>query len=157
MGTLIVLRHAKSDWSTGLPDRERPLAERGRRQAPEAGAWLAGHLPGIDLAVVSPAARARQTWALVADCLHAPPPVRIDEDLYAGSARDVVTGLDASLSTVVVVGHNPDLEDLVASLTGRSIALPTSAIAVLDLPHGWADPRGALVRAAGRPPAPSRF
>lgn len=153
MGTLIVLRHAKSDWSTGLPDRERPLAPRGRRQAPEAGAWLAGHLPGIDLAVVSPASRARQTWALVADCLPAPPPVRLEEDLYAGSARDVVAGLDAALSTVVVVGHNPDLEDLVTSLTGRSIALPTSALAVLDLPHGWADARGAAVRATGRPPA----
>ena len=43
---LIVLRHGKSDWSGGEPDRERPLAKRGRRQVPEAGAWLAANLPG---------------------------------------------------------------------------------------------------------------
>lgn len=153
MATLIVVRHAKSDWSTDLPDHERPLAPRGRRQAPLTGAWLAGHLPDIDLAVVSPATRAQQTWALVADCLHSRPPVRVSEELYSGTAWDVVTGLDASLSTVALVGHNPDLEDLVSSLTGRRIALPTSALAVIDLPNGWADPGGAVLHAAGRPPA----
>lgn len=153
MGTLVVVRHAKSDWSTALPDRERPLAARGRRQAPLCGAWLAARLPDIDLAVVSPATRARQTWALVADRLPSPPPQRVCEELYSGAARDVVAGLDVSLSTVALVGHNPGLEDLVSSLTGRRIAMPTSALAVIDLPNGWADPAGAVLRAAGRPPA----
>lgn len=153
MATLIVVRHAKSDWSTDLPDRERPLAARGRRQAPLSGAWLADHLPDIDLAVVSPATRAQQTLALVADRLPSPPPLRVCEELYSGSAWDVVAGLDASLSTVALVGHNPDLEDLVSSLTGRRIAMPTSALAVIDLPNGWADPRGVVLTSHGRPPA----
>ena len=63
--TLVVLRHAKSDWSTGLDDRHRPLADRGRRQAPEAGRWLAEHGPAPDHVVVSPAvrARARGSWS----------------------------------------------------------------------------------------------
>src|SRR6478735_578713 len=65
--TLVLLRHAKSDWSTGEPDPRRPLAGRGRRQAPEAGRWLAANLDAIDLAVVSPATRARQTWELAGE------------------------------------------------------------------------------------------
>ena len=73
--TLILLRHAKSDWSTGDPDHERPLAARGVRQAPEAGRWLAAHLDRIDLAVVSTAERARRTWSLVSAELGAVPPV----------------------------------------------------------------------------------
>ena len=63
--TLILLRHSKSDWSTNEADLDRPLAKRGRRQAPEAGRWLATHVDRIDLAVVSTARRARTTWDLV--------------------------------------------------------------------------------------------
>ena len=62
--TLILLRHAKSDWSGSAPDFDRPLAERGRAQAPLAGRWLANHVDRIDLAIVSPAERARETWEL---------------------------------------------------------------------------------------------
>jgi phosphohistidine phosphatase SixA len=58
--TLILLRHAKSDWSVEKADIDRPLAKRGRRQAPEVGRWLAAHIDSISLAVVSPAARARR-------------------------------------------------------------------------------------------------
>jgi phosphohistidine phosphatase len=64
VSTLIVLRHGKSDWSGGEPDHLRPLARRGRRQAPEAGRWLAHNVAAIDLAVVSPAERTRETWRL---------------------------------------------------------------------------------------------
>lgn len=152
MVTLVVVRHAKSDWSTGLPDHQRPLAPRGRRQAPLAGGWLAGHLPAIDLAVVSPATRARQTWELVAAALPAPPPVRVEDELYVGSATAVVAALDPTLATVAVVGHNPDLEDLVSTLTGRRVALPTSALAVVEL-AAW-DARSGTLVAAGRPPGP---
>ena len=63
--TLILLRHAKSDWSGEEPDIDRPLAKRGRRQAPDTGRWLARSIHGIDLAVVSPAVRTRKTWDLV--------------------------------------------------------------------------------------------
>ncbi|WP_166788837.1 histidine phosphatase family protein [Cryobacterium sp. TMT4-31] len=62
--TLIVLRHAKSDWSGGEADIDRTLNPRGQSQAPDAGSWLAENVPAIDLAIVSPATRARATWAL---------------------------------------------------------------------------------------------
>ena len=62
--TLILLRHAKSDWSGNEADVDRPLSKRGLRQAPHAGRWLAHSISSIDLAVVSPATRARSTWEL---------------------------------------------------------------------------------------------
>lgn len=159
MKTLIVLRHGKSDWSGGEPDRERPLAKRGRRQVPEAGAWLAANLPDIDLAVVSPAERTRSTWALASAELDQPPAVRIDDRVYAASARelhDVVSELPDELSSVVLVAHNPGVEDLVQRLTGAWVPMPTSTLAVIQWDGTWADQDGATVRAAGRPPASLR-
>lgn len=96
MATLILLRHAKSDWSGGEADIERPLARRGRRQAAEAGRWLAANVPGIDLAVVSPATRTRSTWDVVAGELDRPPEVLVDDRVYAASGDElleVVRGL----------------------------------------------------------------
>ncbi|GAB3766796.1 phosphohistidine phosphatase [Nocardioides ginsengisegetis] len=156
--TLVLLRHAKSDWSGDEDDRHRPLAARGRRQAPEAGRWLASGVERIDLAVVSPAVRARSTWELAAAELAVPPPVRLEEDVYAASADgllDVLAGLPEDLATVVLVGHNPGLEDLVEQLTGEWVSLPTSAVAVVDLPGAWADVARVtgVLRATGRPPS----
>ena len=158
MSTVILLRHGKSDWSGGEPDHLRPLAGRGRRQVPEAGCWLADNVGIIDLAVVSPAARTRETWRLAAAELAVPAPVREDDRVYAGSAGSllgVVRELPGEVSTVVLVGHNPGVEDLVASLTGRRVPMPTSALAVIDLPGPWvsAGNAAAEIRAQGRPPA----
>lgn len=156
MKTLIVLRHGKSDWSGDEPDRERPLAKRGRRQAPEAGAWLAENIPDIDLAVVSPAERTRSTWALVAAELEQPPAVRIDDRVYAAWGRalhDVVHELPDDTDTVVLVGHNPGVEDLVQELTGDWVPMPTSALAVVEWEGTWGDSTGARVTASGRPPS----
>lgn len=155
--TLVLLRHAKSDWSGGEADIDRPLAKRGRRQAPEAGSWLAAHLPVIDLAVVSPATRARSTWELVAAQLDAPPPATIDERVYAASDRelvDVVRALPEDAGVVALVGHNPGMEELVTRLTGEWVPMPTSALAVLTLSDRWsgAGERSAVLAAAGRPP-----
>src|SRR5688572_1999371 len=124
--TLVVLRHAKSDWSTGRPDRERPLAPRGRQQAPEAGTWLAARLDPPGLAVVSPAERTRSTWELVAAVLPEEVPVRIEESVYAASGPEL-SGLVASLprevESVVLVGHNPGVEDLVQDLSGEWVPM----------------------------------
>lgn len=154
MRTLIVVRHGKSDWAGDEPDRQRPLAKRGRRQAPEAAAWIAEHHPAVDLAVVSPAVRAQETWQIVADHLGDTPAVRTDERVYAAWGRDLVAlvrELPEAATTVVLVGHNPGLEELVADLTGEGVELPTSAIAVIGFDGGWdADAR---VLASGRPPA----
>jgi phosphohistidine phosphatase len=157
--TLILLRHAKSDWSGAEADIRRPLAARGRRQAPEAGRWLDANIDHIDLAVVSPATRARQTWDLVTAQLHTKPPTIIDDRVYAASERQllsVVRELPSDLDTVVLVGHNPGIEDLAVAITDEPTSMPTSAVAVMTWPGAWSaaghDP--AVLRASGRPPGP---
>jgi phosphohistidine phosphatase len=155
--TLILLRHGKSDWSGDSPDLERPLAGRGRRQAPEAGRWLATNIHSIDVALVSSAARTRSTWELVAAELAAPPRARVDDRLYAATLEELLTvvrQLPDDLGTVVIVGHNPGMEDLVSCLTGEEVPMTTSSIAVVDLAGSWAQAGHgpATLRAAGRPP-----
>lgn len=156
---LVLIRHAKSDWSTGGSDLDRPLSSRGRRQAPESGAWLAANVP-IDAAVVSPAERARSTWKLVAATYDEVPPTTHDERAYTFDGRallDIVRELDESLGTVALVGHNPAMEELVHLLTRRWLAMPTTCVAVVELPGAWSDAPGASVTggtvvAYGRPP-----
>lgn len=155
--TLVLLRHAKSDWSGGEPDVDRPLANRGRRQAPEAGRWLASSLDRVDLAVVSPARRAQSTWELASAELGPRPETRVDERVYAATGEellDVVRGLSGDHEVVVLVGHNPGLEDLLTLLTDEWERLPTSAIAVVDVTGPWsgAGRASASLRTAGRPP-----
>jgi phosphohistidine phosphatase len=87
---LIALRHAKSDWSGGVTDHDRPLAGRGRREAALAGRWLRENAADIDLVVCSSATRARQTWKLVAKQLDNIPPSRVDDRLYAASIRGLL-------------------------------------------------------------------
>jgi phosphohistidine phosphatase len=140
--TLVVLRHAKSAWPTGVADAARPLAERGERDAPAVGRWLREHVPGIDLTVCSPAARTRQTWRLVADQLDHSPDFRLDERIYDADVDDllsVIHELPDTASTVVLVGHNPGLSELVRVLTGDRVELKTSSVAVLHGPDRWAD------------------
>ncbi len=71
--TLLIIRHAKSDWESGAPDHERPLNARGRREAPKLGKHLAALGLRPDLVVCSDAARARQTWGLGGPGLAGPP------------------------------------------------------------------------------------
>lgn len=155
--TLILVRHGKSDWSGRHADVDRPLAARGRRQAPQTGRWLAGHVAGIDLAVTSPALRARSTWDLVAAELPRAPEVVVDERIYSWLGEDlleVVRALPERARVVALVGHNPGLEELVGRLTGREARLPTSAVAVIALPGVWAGAGAgdATLETAGRPP-----
>ena len=106
---------------------------------------------------MSTATRAQQTWQLASAELAAAPPVRDEDRAYAASARallDLVRELPTHVGTVVLVGHNPGLEELAAALTDEWVQLPTSALAVLDLPGAWesAGSSGAALRASGRPP-----
>ncbi|MFA7265235.1 MAG: histidine phosphatase family protein [Candidatus Nanopelagicales bacterium] len=117
---LILLRHAKSAWPVGVRDSDRPLSARGIRDATTFGRYLAEDDRRPDAVVVSPATRTRQTWGRVA------PEVGIlesdavlDERLYAASwwdVMDVVRGLPASASRVLVIGHNPAMEDIAGQL-----------------------------------------
>ena len=156
--TLILFRHAKSDQSSTAADIDRPLNPRGRRQAPEAGRWLAENIDEIDLAVVSPAHRARTTWDLAAAELDRQPETRTDDRVYNASVPDllgVVRELPDDADTVVLVGHNPGIEDLASLLTNQSVPMPTSAIAVLESDTAWrsAGESWATLRVTGRPPA----
>jgi phosphohistidine phosphatase len=139
---LIVLRHAKSEWPRGVADHDRPLAARGRREAELAGRWLRENAADIDLVVCSSATRARQTWKRVAKQLDTAPPLRVEDRMYAASERElmaVVKKLPDSADTVLLVGHNPGLEELVAELGGVGFAMKTSSIAVLSSRCAWAD------------------
>lgn len=140
---LVVLRHAKSAWPTGVADHERPLAPRGRRDAPAAGRALAEADCLPDLALCSTAVRARQTWELAAREWGTPPPVRLDRRLYAADVSELLTALHEvpdQIRTLLLIGHNPGLEELVLDLAGDSLddalddvrtKFPTSAIAIL--------------------------
>lgn len=153
--TLVVIRHAKSDWEVAAVDRERPLARRGQKQAPETGRWLAAHAPALDLAVVSAAARTRQTWALIAEELDDDVDVRDSEDAYTfdgGDLLDLVRQLPTSAGAVALVSHNPAVEELVEALCEEWVPMPTSALAVVELEDwGSAGDGTARLLAAGRP------
>ena len=150
---LILLRHAKSDWPD-VPDRERPLAKRGRRDAPRIGRWLHEHSYQPDVVVVSAARRTRQTWDLVAPELGGSPAVRFEPRAYAASALTLLylaQELPSRYQTALFIAHNPGLSDLASSLaappgTGRAttdngprpqISLPTAAVAVLEFSGDW--------------------
>ncbi|MER7408048.1 histidine phosphatase family protein [Streptomyces sp. NPDC000070] len=141
---LVVLRHAKSAWPLDVADHERPLAPRGRRGAPAAGKALAEADCLPDLALCSTAVRARRTWELAAAEWGTPPPVRYDRRLYAASPAGllaVVHEVSAEVETLLLIGHNPGLEELVLALADDGVddtlervrtKFPTSAIAVLS-------------------------
>lgn len=153
--TLVVIRHAKSDWSVPTADRDRPLAGRGRKQAPATGRWVEENCPALDLAVVSVAARTRQTWALIAEQLGVDVDVRESEDAYTFDGKDLlelVRRLPTSAHTVALVSHNPAVEELVEALSEEWVPMPTSAMAVLEL-EDWASAgeESARLLAAGRP------
>lgn len=122
MRTVYLLRHAKSSWDDPtLTDHDRPLAPRGRKAAPRMGAYLRhdGLIPGLVLC--STALRARQTWALVAPSL--PPGIRVEfrKELYdadAGNFLDILRHCPDDAETVMLIGHNPALEDCAARLAG---------------------------------------
>jgi len=138
MKTLLILRHAKSSWDEpGLADIERPLNKRGKHDAPRIGELLkeAGLIPDVILS--SPAVRAIKTAESVADACGYEGNIEIKEDFYPGSPGDYIDALNDlpdDPMCVMVVGHNPGLEELLNELTGESETLPTAALAQVDLP-----------------------
>ena len=143
--TLILFRHAKSDWSEGLEDHERPLSERGRNAAPIMARWISGRGLKPTVALVSTARRTQETWSLAAPEL-GKVTKRDTAEIYeapVGRILDAIHGVEPSVETLLVVGHNPGMEDLATLLmkdeggkAGRRLRqkFPTSGIAVLSLP-----------------------
>ena len=143
----MLLRHAKSDWPD-VPDRERPLAKRGRRDAPVVGRWLHDHGYLPDAVICSAARRTQQTWELVARELGGSPSVTFEPRAYAASALtllNLVRELPAASRTAMLVGHNPGVAELATSLAqppdhdDAPIRFPTAAAAILDVSGDWAD------------------
>lgn len=156
MPKLLLLRHAKSDWSDeSLDDHDRPLAPRGRRAAPAMAEFMEseGLLPRIVLC--STAARARGTWELMAGRIGKDATVIYEEELYGASRPTLLRILDrleADASPAMIVGHNPGIEVTATALAGSGdddvlehmrTKFPTAALAVLHVPTGsWADLEG---------------
>jgi len=151
---LLLLRHAKSAWGADAPtDFERPLAQRGRRDAPRMGAWLRESSLLPDHVVASPARRAAETVHLaLAEMGLGEEAVVFADDVYEAAMfdlLDVLADCPATSRRVLLVGHNPALEDLVEHLAGRVAAppggklFPTAALAHLAMPDDWSRlPRG---------------
>lgn len=144
MKTLLILRHAKSDWNEpDLADHDRPLGGRGKRDAPRIGRLMRDEQLVPDFIISSTAKRARKTAKLVAEASGYEGEISLDETLYLGSPEDYLDALrqtPENCQSVMIVGHNPGLEELVEALTGEVEALPTAALAKVALPvDRWRD------------------
>jgi phosphohistidine phosphatase len=137
MKTLLLMRHAKSSWADpGQPDFERPLNERGRTAAPLMGRYLRQQSMKLDAVICSPAARARETAALALAAAQSTGAVRYDARIYEASAArllEVINETPEPATTVLLVGHNPGLEDFLRLLTGAHERIRTAAIACITI------------------------
>lgn len=144
MRTLLVLRHAKSSWSdSALGDHQRPLNDRGERDAPRVGELLRKQMLTPDLIISSDAVRAQMTARAVAKAAGYAGEIRLDRSLYLAAPNDIISVLRSAeddAGIVMVVGHNPGLEGLVSQLAGEPAALPTATLANILLPiNRWRD------------------
>jgi phosphohistidine phosphatase len=133
MKTLFLVRHAKSSRDDPtLPDRERPLDDRGRLDAPRMGKRLAKRNVKPDLIMSSPALRALTTAQLFADEIgYERKRIAIDDRLYARSAADlldVIRTLDTKLDRVMMFGHNPEFTHLAHRLSSEITDMPTCSV-----------------------------
>jgi phosphohistidine phosphatase len=152
--TLLLLRHAKSDYPAGVVDHDRPLAPRGVREAGLAGDWLRANIPAIDGVLCSTATRARQTLAgtgIDAPVRYVARLYGADSETMIGEIREVETAahtFGTPIGTLLVVGHEPTMSEVALGLAGPegtdiesverlSAKFPTSGIAVLHVAGGW--------------------
>jgi phosphohistidine phosphatase len=146
MHTLYLLRHAKSSWADRtLPDRERPLAPRGRRDAKRIAKHLARLGTEPELVLCSSAKRTRETLELIQSALGATGTAKLEEELYGASSNDLLERIrivPEPVASVMVVGHNPGLQNLALVLASAGAELerleakfPTAALATLTFPQ----------------------
>jgi phosphohistidine phosphatase len=145
---LLLLRHAKSDWSGKSGDHERPLSARGKKAAPRIGAYMGSKSYEPALVLCSTAERAKETLALVLPTLKGTPEIRYDRALYLADCPQLlaeIRGIGTDVSPLMLVGHNPGLEQLAIALALRAQStaergrlqklaqkFPTATLAVLD-------------------------
>jgi phosphohistidine phosphatase len=145
---LVLLRHAKSSWVDDQPDAERPLSDRGRKDAAAAGRWLVEEVGTVDLVLCSTAVRTRETWdraARSAGGALADAPVRYEPAIYEAwpdTLLELVRALPETVGTVLLVGHGPGLPDLAGRLnqlngTEPLDHFPTSTVVVFEVQSPW--------------------
>ena len=150
MRRLLLLRHGKSAWPEGVDDGDRPLAKRGRAASKRMGRHMAAAQLVPDVALISPARRAQETWELAKSALGSAK-ARTEPRIYEASPERllaVIQDTDDDAQTLLLVGHNPGFQELVQLLTAEEISpqekrdwkYPTAALAVLDFPIArWGD------------------
>ncbi|MCT2594848.1 histidine phosphatase family protein [Streptomyces sp. N2-109] len=147
--SIVLLRHAKADWPD-VADHDRPLADRGRRDAPAVGEWLAANGVSPQLTLCSTATRTRETWKLVVPHLPHRPRTVYEDGLYEASAGEIIALINdtpADVQDLLLVGHNPGMQTLAETLTGSAEGdaltrmtrggFPTSALAVIRFTGPW--------------------
>ncbi|MFE9538890.1 SixA phosphatase family protein [Streptomyces sp. NPDC006691] len=146
---IVLLRHAKADWPE-VSDHDRPLAERGRADAPAAGRRLAAAGITPDLALCSSAVRTRETWKLAVHELPQRPRTVYEERMYEASLGELIALVNETpedVGDLLLIGHNPGMHALADALAGDAegdalsrmnrSGFPTSSIAVLTFNGSW--------------------
>ncbi|MGW3297501.1 SixA phosphatase family protein [Streptomyces xiamenensis] len=157
---IVLFRHAKADWPD-VSDHDRPLAERGRKDAPVAGRWLAGTGVTPDLALCSTAVRTRETWKLAVPELAQRPRTVYEDRVYEASLGELIALVNETADEVrdlLLIGHNPGLHALADALAGESegdvlsrmnrSGFPTASLAVLTFTGDWKSVEHGVARLA---------
>jgi phosphohistidine phosphatase len=143
MKKLLIMRHAKSDWGSGLADHERPLNKRGTRAAVAMGKALAAMEEVPDLVISSTATRAATTTRLAAEAGDWSSRLTYSDALYGTSVRgalEVLMQADPGAASVMLVGHEPTWSSLVEHLTGGAVMIKTATVAAVELYlRDWVD------------------
>lgn len=137
MKTLYIIRHGKSDWKQGVRDYDRPLNERGKKDAPQMGQYLRKHFDLPDYVISSSANRAISTaHLLLSEMSFKLADIQEKNSLYHASVADTLWELNQipdNINTVYLFGHNPGFSDLATYLSGEPIELKTCCVAIIEI------------------------
>ena len=147
--TLILLRHGKSDWNTGDEDFDRPLKKRGKNASRLVGKWLHAHDLIPDFVIASSARRSMQTAELACEVMGIrKKSIYSRKHIYLATSEDLLYVLEdcpEQARRIMLVGHNPGLEELLYYLINGRMTIPedgkimpTATLAILDMPDNWA-------------------
>ncbi len=141
---IVLIRHAKAEQQATGGDVHRALSERGRKQSAELADKLKSELTKVGAVLVSPAARAKETWSAIAQALpEGMPAATVVDDIYSGDPMDIIEAvrMEAAGETTIVVGHEPTISEAARLLAKDPSALPwgvpTATAIILSASHDW--------------------